>query len=333
MREPALTLLFLFVLCLTGCGCRDMGIWDERGEEEREPNVMETGELKAQRVRSVLMPSYDHSYGHLQITFMEKEGIQVRKGHVVARIETEKVKKILEQKESELAMAMSDFKKMQVDHRSSMRKLESQLVSAEAALNQALIDTARVRYESGNRREISLLEFEKRKISLGKARKKIEATIKIQAEEIKIQESKLARTRAEIDKALRTIESLSLEAPGEGLVVHEWNRHQRRKVQVGDDLWRGRPIILLPDLSRMKVVTSVNEIDISRVYMGQRVRVRLDAFPKIAFEGEVILISVVCRKKNRDSNIKVFDVEILLDENHRILKPGMTAGCEFLTGQ
>ena len=116
MRGSALTLLFLFVLSLTSCGCRDMGTGDESGEEEREPNVMETGELKAQRVRSVLMPSYDHSYGRLQITFMEKEGIQVRKGHVVARIETEKVKKILEQKESELAMALSDFKKLQVNH-------------------------------------------------------------------------------------------------------------------------------------------------------------------------------------------------------------------------
>ena len=80
----------------------------------------------------------------------------------------------------------------------------------------------------------------------------------------------------------------------------------------------------------MKVQTSVNETDISKIYKGQKVNVRLDAFPRKVFKGSIISISNTVQNKERDSKIKVFFVEVLLDETDRILKPGMTVSCEFI---
>ena len=114
------------------------------------------------------------------------------------------------------------------------------------------------------------------------------------------------------------------------MIVYNRNNRTREAVKVGDQLWPGQQIVQLPDLTRMKVLTSVNETDIRKVDLKQKVSVRLDAFPDLKFDGRIVTIGHTCYRKNRDSNIKMFDVEVLLEQNHRVLKPGMTASCEFL---
>ncbi|MSS72050.1 MAG: HlyD family efflux transporter periplasmic adaptor subunit [Candidatus Latescibacteria bacterium] len=106
-----------------------------------------------------------------------------------------------------------------------------------------------------------------------------------------------------------------------------WNG---RKVATGDPLWPGYPILGLLDLSRMKVLTSVGEADVEKIRVGRKVSVRLDAFPKVAFEGVVTSVSLISRIKEPNSRIKVFDVEVLLDRADPVLRPGMTVSCEFL---
>ena len=38
----------------------------------------------------------------------------------------------------------------------------------------------------------------------------------------------------------------------------------------------------------------------------------------------------VSRAEERDSQIKVFDVEVMVEGSHTVLKPGMTVRCEYL---
>ena len=80
----------------------------------------------------------------------------------------------------------------------------------------------------------------------------------------------------------------------------------------------------------MKILSSVNENDRQKAHVGQFVTIRLDAFPKMTFKGAIIKISRVSRAKERDSQIKIFDVEVMVEGSHTVLKPGMTVRCEFL---
>ena len=64
-----------------------------------------------------------------------------------------------------------------------------------------------------------------------------------------------------------------------------------------------------------------------------RSSVRLDAFPKIAFEGSIIKVGKTCRKKDSDSKIKIFDLEIEIKKPDTILRPGMTVSCEILVAE
>jgi HlyD family secretion protein len=111
------------------------------------------------------------------------------------------------------------------------------------------------------------------------------------------------------------------------------NRRTRQFVKVGDELYQGQRFASVPDLSKMKVKSTVNEADIAKIHLKQKVVVRLDAFPSIPFEGEIIEMSRLSRKENEKSRTKVFDIVILLYKSDPILKPGMTVRCEIFTAQ
>jgi len=111
------------------------------------------------------------------------------------------------------------------------------------------------------------------------------------------------------------------------------NRRTRLIAKVGDELHQSQKFACVPDLSQMKVLATVNETDIGKIYLKQKVIVRLDAFPSIAFEGETIEIGRLSYKKDKNSQTKIFDVVINLHKSDPILKPGMTVRCEIFTAQ
>jgi HlyD family secretion protein len=67
-------------------------------------------------------------------------------------------------------------------------------------------------------------------------------------------------------------------------------------------------------------------VDIGKIHLGQQARVTLDAFPRVMFNGTISRIAPAARL---DDQVKVFDVEIALDELGHQLRTGMTANIEI----
>jgi hypothetical protein len=101
----------------------------------------------------------------------------------------------------------------------------------------------------------------------------------------------------------------------------EWNGKKRT---VGSQIGAWEPTVAtLPDLSHMESQTYVNEIDIRKLALGQKVRIALDSDPTKTFEGTVKEIANVGEQRpNTDS--KVFEVKVLLTKSDTTLRPGMT---------
>ena len=98
--------------------------------------------------------------------------------------------------------------------------------------------------------------------------------------------------------------------------------------RIGDETYQGAELALVPDLSKIKVTSTIHETDIGKLKTGQKVIVRLEAFPDKPFEGEVSEIGKLSYKKEEKSSVKIFDFEILLNNSDPVLKPGMTVSCE-----
>jgi multidrug efflux pump subunit AcrA (membrane-fusion protein) len=332
MTKYALIPSILLAGALTGaCGDRD----PESSKVESVAAtaiLVETGELQAVNSKVVAVPRFKHEYtgnGRAKLVWLEEEGRQVKAGATVALLDTSGVMRVKVQKQADLDIALADLEKLKAEQDTKAKELSADLQSAQAALKLAQIDTQRAQYESDVAKEIKRLGLKIAQIEVDKIASKIIQTQNVHREELLIQQQKIRQTRSAIATADRTIRRFSLRAPADGMVEHYRRGRRREKVQVGGEYWQGRPIVKLPDLSQMKVLTTVNETDISKIAMGQKVLVRLDAYPKVAFEGKITTIGVTSREKEEKSKIRVFDLEVLLQKADPILKPGMTVSCEI----
>jgi HlyD family secretion protein len=114
-------------------------------------------------------------------------------------------------------------------------------------------------------------------------------------------------------------------SPMDGVIIE-------RPVELGETVTgsgsfnAGTVIATVADLGTMLVKAGVNEVDIGKIHLGQETRITLDAFPRVVFEGTISRIAPAARL---DEQVKVFDVEIALDELGRELRTGMTANIEI----
>jgi len=104
------------------------------------------------------------------------------------------------------------------------------------------------------------------------------------------------------------------------------------KIQVGSVLTPWSPIIAtLPDMTKMISETYINEIDIAKIKVGQKVTLSIDAFPNKELQGEVISVANIGQPMPK-SDSKVFLVVIRVRGSDPDLKPAMTTGNLIQTG-
>jgi HlyD family secretion protein len=114
-------------------------------------------------------------------------------------------------------------------------------------------------------------------------------------------------------------------SPMDGVIIE-------RPVELGETVTgsgsfnAGTVISTVADLGTMLVKAGINEVDIGKIHLGQEAKVTLDAFPRVLFEGTISRIAPAART---DDQVRVFDVEIALDELGRELRTGMTANIQI----
>jgi len=87
--------------------------------------------------------------------------------------------------------------------------------------------------------------------------------------------------------------------------------------------------VTIGDLSTMLVKVNLNEVDVGKIQLGQKVDVSADALPDRTFEGRVTRISPASASPDPGSAIVRFPIEITVAGDASDLKPGMTANAEI----
>ncbi len=96
--------------------------------------------------------------------------------------------------------------------------------------------------------------------------------------------NELDTARALLERAKRQLAEMTLIAPGDGVII-------RRDGEVGQLVQPGEPILWMSCCGSLRVTAEIDEEDIHRVKVGQKVLIRADAFPERVFEGEVAEIT------------------------------------------
>ncbi len=89
----------------------------------------------------------------------------------------------------------------------------------------------------------------------------------------------------------------------------------------------GTVLFTVADLKSLLIRVNLNEVDIAKVNVGQPVRITLDAYPQKSFTGRVSFVAPAAKLLDK---IKVFPVEVKLDELGEAYRTGMSANVEIL---
>ncbi len=89
----------------------------------------------------------------------------------------------------------------------------------------------------------------------------------------------------------------------------------------------GTVLFTVADLKTLLIKVNLNEVDIAKVAVGQPVRITLDAYPQKVFGGKVRFVAPAAKLLDK---IKVFLVEITLDDLSAAYRTGMSANVEIL---
>ena len=108
----------------------------------------------------------------------------------------------------------------------------------------------------------------------------------------------------------------------------------KRGVELGDMVTSGvssfnagTVLFTVADLKSLIIRVNLNEVDIAKVQVGQPVRITLDAYPQKVFTGRVSFVAPAAELVEK---IKVFRVEVKLDELSDTFRTGMSANVEIL---
>lgn len=309
-------------------------LYTEVQQGEFEVRIDVQGELEAKNSIDILGPtehmrSKNFRINDIKIEDLVPEGTIVDSGDYVGRLDRSVLSTQLKNLADEVEKAQQQLLKTTLDTTLTLRELRSSLQNMEYERKERQIILEQSKFEPPATVRQAELNLEKTERSLAQARenyklKSLQAQSTVREAELNL--DRIERQEAELKSML---EKFVVTAPKHGMVIYakEWSG-KKRKVGSTISPWE-TTIATLPDLSVMISKTYVNEIDISKIKVGQKVEVGVDAFPERKYSGVVEEVANVGEQIS-GSDAKVFEVRVRVQEQDSILRPAMTTNNSIL---
>lgn len=143
--------------------------------------------------------------------------------------------------------------------------------------------------------------------------------------------SHLDEAQARLAHARDDVSRTVVRSTATGLVVYQelFFGTERRKPQLGDQVWPNQPIVAVPDSTQVIVQTRVRELDLHKVTPGAPVTVMVDAYPDARLAATVGLVGALAQEDPSRAGTRFFPVTINVSRSDARLRTGMTARVEI----
>lgn len=125
-----------------------------------------------------------------------------------------------------------------------------------------------------------------------------------------------------LENQYETLEDYTIKSPIKGTVIE-------KKKKAGDTIDSNAELCTIYDLSYLKMTMNIDELDISKVKVGQEVTVTADAVQGQTFKGKVTKINMAGTTTN---GVTTYPIEVQIEDTEGLL-PGMNVSTEIIVNQ
>ena len=131
--------------------------------------------------------------------------------------------------------------------------------------------------------------------------------------------AQVEQAEASVKSAASLLKDAQITAPISGIIG-------KRYFEDGDMAVPSMPLLRIVQMDRIKIDFNATEQDLGKLALGQEAAVKVRAYPDTVFYGKVSKISPVL-----DPMTRMAEIEVMVDNKQKLLKPGMFANVDVTT--
>lgn len=291
-------------------------------------SVMAEGTLEAVESTPISLPADLNQ--RTRVAWLLDDGSRVRKGEPVIRLDPTDFE--------------AELRDGRADRTAATEKMAKASASRDATLQQLDLDASLARNEQEIARTFQLKDAEvfskferiESAIDADLAGSRLEhaqsvrkSKSQMSASELQLLEIDREQAETKVTRAEKGLSSIEVNAPHDGILLLERN-WRGELLRVGDDVWAGRKLAEIPDLSTMQVEAFVLEADAGGLGVGQSADVTLEAEPGKTWKATVSRVDAVAKPRIPGSPVQYFGVTLSLERtDSRVMKPGQRVRAEI----
>lgn len=288
------------------------------------------------------------------------EGSQVKRGDVLAVLDSSDYEELLRTQRISVERVKSDLLQADLDHeiaelavgefkqgimRQTLTEFEGRLFLARSELERAndrlrwcqqmkqkgYIAASTVSAEVYRRaqlalslaREESAFELFK-KFTAPRTIRELEGAVKGAQVMFEYQQLRHKRNLQRLASLEQQVEHCTIRAPHDGFVIYANNTNRDVVIEEGMPVRQKQDLFYLPDLTDMEVVAMLHESIVDDVGPGMRAKVQVESLSNCELDGHVVAVSPMA-VMNWRTDVRYFESIVKLENPPRGLRPGMTA--------
>lgn len=269
----------------------------------------------------------------LQLQSLAPNGSRIAKGEQVAEFDRQYMLLRLDDFKASVEQSESSMKANVATLEMTRKSYEQQILAAKNLVEKSELDmkTIPVRSEiESTRLRLALEEAKANLKQLQEAARYVDigerATLKISDLDLQASKLELRRAQANADRMV-------MKAPMDGLVVvqNTFRSGDFGPIQQGDQIYPGMLFMQVVDPSSMIVSASVNQVDVQHLRLGQKAKIRFDAFPDLELPGHVVTIGAITKSAGvRASFKKDVAVRLRLDKLDPRVIPDLSVSADVV---
>lgn len=296
--------------------------------------VSNSGELVAETSVDIKGPNFVQNMNFrvepVKITDLVPEGTFVKKGDYIGSLDRTLLNNSLKDQTDILNKIQIDIEMKLFDTAVILSALRDDIKNQYYTSAEAAILVEQSIYEPPSVQRQSILELDKSQRYLENKKRLYFLRYSQSSAEIKNLLITYESQKRIVNDLKEVLERFTVTAPYDGMVLYKKDRNGIKR-KSGSFINPFDPVIAtLPDLNTLLSRIYVSEIDVNKIKKGQQVEITVEAFQGKTFTGSVSSIANIGEQLS-NSDSRVFEVMVKINESDPLLRPSMTTGNKIIT--